>query len=214
MCLFSQLQVCTGVISTCYPTDQLMHRVSDRFVQQPRGIAMTPSREAARSHSRGRSLGDGGCGDRSACSLPVSTTSSRDYVWSPLHSSGPAACGRVPFAQSARPLGALVTIPLGADCCAAWRSITVALRVRQARVLVTRSQVNVTVWRARSPGFKDGVSRPLYLFALRYPMHTVPPTKLWGWPVRFTTSVSQRGLAPKGNVSARVMFPKGSLPGA
>jgi hypothetical protein len=31
-----------------------------------------------------------------------------------LHSSGPAACGRVPSSQSARPLGALVTIPLGA----------------------------------------------------------------------------------------------------
>jgi len=32
---------------------------------------------------------------------------------SPLHSSGPAACGRLPFWQSARPLAALVTIPLG-----------------------------------------------------------------------------------------------------
>jgi hypothetical protein len=35
MSLLSQLQADTRVISTCYPTDQLMHRVSDRFVQQP-----------------------------------------------------------------------------------------------------------------------------------------------------------------------------------
>ena len=34
--LFSQLQVDSGVITRCYPDDQLMHRVSDRFVQQPR----------------------------------------------------------------------------------------------------------------------------------------------------------------------------------
>ena len=50
-----------------------------------RGIAVTPPREAAPSHSRGRSRGDGGVRDRSACSLPVSTASSREYVWSPKH---------------------------------------------------------------------------------------------------------------------------------
>jgi hypothetical protein len=48
-----------------------------------RGIAVTPSRVAARSHSRGRSRGERRVRDQSACSLRVSTASSRDYVWSP-----------------------------------------------------------------------------------------------------------------------------------
>jgi hypothetical protein len=39
------------VISKCYPADQLMHRVSDRFVQQPR---RAPT--ARRSRRRGRPL--------------------------------------------------------------------------------------------------------------------------------------------------------------
>ena len=43
MCLFSQLQAYTGVISTCYPTDQLMHRVSDRFVRQPPTVPIVAS---------------------------------------------------------------------------------------------------------------------------------------------------------------------------
>jgi hypothetical protein len=35
MSLYSQLQAGTDLITTCYPTDQLMHGVSDRFVRQP-----------------------------------------------------------------------------------------------------------------------------------------------------------------------------------
>jgi hypothetical protein len=46
MSLSSQFQPNTGVISTCYPGDQLMHRVSDRFVQQPPGGAVVWSKQS------------------------------------------------------------------------------------------------------------------------------------------------------------------------
>jgi hypothetical protein len=39
MSLFSQLPAGIGGIGMCYPAAQLMHRVSDPFVQQPRLIA-------------------------------------------------------------------------------------------------------------------------------------------------------------------------------
>jgi hypothetical protein len=47
----SQMPADTGAIGTCYPTDQLMHRVSDRFVQQP----PSDSEAALRLQERGRS---------------------------------------------------------------------------------------------------------------------------------------------------------------
>jgi hypothetical protein len=45
---FSQLAAGMGVICTCYPAGQLMHRVSDRFVQQPRRLAVAAVRERRR----------------------------------------------------------------------------------------------------------------------------------------------------------------------
>jgi hypothetical protein len=47
-----------------------------------RGITVTPSRGAGIAFTRQKS-GRWRVRDRSACSLPVSTASSRDYVWSP-----------------------------------------------------------------------------------------------------------------------------------
>jgi hypothetical protein len=87
-----------------------------------------------------------GCAERTIRRSPAVTTTQstrRSQPWqsshattpmlssppSPLHSSGPTACGPLPFWQSARPLAALVTIPLGRlrrgvavdDCCFADR---------------------------------------------------------------------------------------------